>query len=292
MREFFQKIYYYLSPTRRGILQIERVQNKLISENKQIYLGIEHLTEEAELLSANINNSLELLNKRLEVLEYNIKPAPNRFSNHYELWRIRRIATIVDYYGEKWFQGKKILELGCGYGDIGHVFITLGAEVVFAEGRADNCDIVKKRFPNNRVYQMNCENEWPFPENEDFDLIIHMGLLYHLDNFEFSLMKCIGHTENLILETEVCDSSDPNLVLKPDEDSEGYDQAMFGKGSRPSGPYIESYLKRHNWCYERVSDSRCNALFHTYDWTVKNTNTWRDGLRRLWFCKAKLLCYL
>lgn len=287
MKNFLKEIYYKFSPTRRGIIQIEKVQNELICRSEQIYRKIDHLKAETEFLSTTISNNVKMINERMVTLENNIKPIPNRFSDHYEIWRIRRITAIVDYYGENWFRGKKVLELGCGYGDIGHVFITLGAEVIFTEGRTDNYDIVRKRFPNNRVYQMNCENEWPFPEEEYFDLIIHMGLLYHLDNFEFSLKKCIEHTDNLILETEVCDSSDPSLILKPDENASGYDQAMFGKGSRPSGLYIENYLKEQDWSYERISDSRCNALFHSYDWKVANTNTWRDGLRRFWFCKRQ-----
>lgn len=40
-------------------------------------------------------------------------------------------------------------------------------------------------------------------KEKQLDLIMHLGLLYHFDNIEFSLNKCAKHTENLVLETEV-----------------------------------------------------------------------------------------
>jgi 2-polyprenyl-3-methyl-5-hydroxy-6-metoxy-1,4-benzoquinol methylase len=104
----------------------------------------------------------------------------NLFSDHYEYWRAKRVVAIVEYYGQEWFKGKKILELGCGFGDIGKVFKSLGAEVVFAEGRKENCEVLMRKFPNDRIYQINLENEWPF-QKERFDLILHMGVLYHLN---------------------------------------------------------------------------------------------------------------
>lgn len=280
MNSLLKRFYYKLSPTRRGILQIERMLDRLTELEEQ---SLERYREIA-LSNSALERKTDHLDKKLqELLEY-LAPMPNHFMGHYEYWRMKRVTAIVEYYGESWFRGKKVLELGCGYGDIGHIFATLGAEVVFAEGRAENCEVLRRRYPGSRIYQMNCENEWPFPEDEQFDLILHMGLLYHLNNFEFSLEKCLAHTRRLVLETEVCDSTDPNLILKPIEQSENYDQSLTGQGSRPSAAYLEHFLTVRNWDYEQVKDSRCNAMFHVYDWPVKNTNTWCHGLRRFWFC--------
>ena len=248
-----------------------------------------------ELNSFIINNTLDLKNYINECLNINKDIILNEikrdkyitnFSDHYEYWRAKRVVAIIEHYGEKFFQNKKILELGCGYGDIGKVFIGLGSEVVFAEGREEHVNILKNKFPNNRIYKVNLENEWPF-KDEKFDLILHLGVLYHLDNIEFSLEKSIINTSNLVLETEVCDSDDPNLVLKIDENIDGYDQSLIGKGSRPSGKYLENIFEKYNCYYEIVKDKRCNALFHRYDWDVKNTNTWEHGLRRFYFIQTR-----
>jgi len=265
--------------------QVSSQADKTAGHLRQVSGQVERLDVQTGKLSGevdNISKQLEMLRQQLN--EY-LRPQNERFTGHYEYWRAKRVTAIVEHYGEAWFKGKKILELGCGYGDIGHVLMTLGAAVTFAEGRVENCDFLRRRFPKNKVYCMNCENEWPFPEEVHFDLILHMGLLYHLDNLWFVLDHCFQCCDNIVLETEVADSDDPDLILKTDECAEGWDQSLIGHGSRPSGPCVEKHIQEQGWQYERVTDSRCNAIFHVYDWEVENTKTWRNGLRRFWFCK-------
>ena len=276
------------------------LQNDILIINDNIKTNINELncSIKCNITETNtiiLNNTLDLKNYFNECLNVNKDIILNEirkekyvtnFSDHYEYWRAKRVVAIVEHYGESFFKNKKILELGCGYGDIGKVFIGLGAEVIFAEGREEHVNILKNKFPNNRVYKVNLENEWPF-KDEKFDLILHLGVLYHLDNIEFSLEKSILNTSNLVLETEVCDSDDPDLVLKIDENMNGYDQSLIGKGSRPSGKYLENIFKKYNCSYEIIKDKRCNALFHRYDWSVKNTNTWEHGLRRFYFIETR-----
>lgn len=263
-------ILYKISPLYRNLI---RNQDKM-----------EHLQTLCSQQYSNLSQQLTMLSEQLD--DY-LQPYTDKFTGHYEYWRAKRVTAIVEYYGENWFKGKKILELGCGYGDIGYIFMTLGADVVFAEGRSENINCLRRRFPNGRIYQMNAENEWPFAEDENFDLILHMGLLYHLDNIWFLLDQCCKHTENIVLETEVADTDDEDFILKINEPDNGWDQSLDGRGTRPSGACIEKHLNEQGFLFERVCDSRCNALFHRYDWKIQNTGTWENGLRRFWFCKRK-----
>lgn len=272
MNKFLEKIQIKLTP--RFIRRIKRIEDKINIKE----LTFKEIQDRVNYISNRLENALIKLNYSNENYSY--------FQDHYEYWRAKRIVAIVEHYGENFFKGKKILELGCGYGDIGKVLISIGAEVIFCEGRQEHVNILKKRFPNNRVYKINLENEWFF-DNEKFDLILHLGVLYHLDNFEYSLEKCFLSSDNMVLETEVCDSDDPELVLKISENSEGYDQSLIGKGSRPSANYLENIFNKNLFEYQRVQDSSCNALFHRYDWKVKNTNSWESGMRRFYFLKYK-----
>lgn len=183
---------------------------------------------------------------------------------------------------------KTILELGCGYGDIGNAFTSLGAIVTYVEGRTEHCEVLKYRFPDNRIYNANLEKEWPF-EGERFDMILHLGLLYHLRRYKFTLKKCFQATDNLVLETEVCDSAEPECVIYVPENKQGYDQAIDGYGVRPSAEHIEAIFKKYGFEYFRVKDSRCNSGIHTYDWPVKHTRSSKKGQRRFWFCKRDLI---
>ena len=252
---------------------------------KQI-LNLENTIQKAHtaLAKAAQGNKEQVRELSAKMTEY-LRPQNERFTGHYEYWRAKRVTTIVEHYGESWFKGKSILELGCGYGDIGYVLMTLGAQVTFAEGRAENCDYLRRKFPNNKVYFMNCENEWPFAVDSHFDMVLHMGLLYHLDNMWFVLDRACTCSDHVVLETEVSDSEDENYILKIQENTEGWDQSLMGRGSRPSGPCVEKHLRELGWKYQRVTDARCNAQFHVYDWEVTNTGTWRNGLRRFWFCE-------
>ncbi|MCH2039331.1 MAG: class I SAM-dependent methyltransferase [Saccharospirillaceae bacterium] len=206
----------------------------------------------------------------------------NRFSGHYEIWREKRVTAIIEHYGPLWFKGKKILEIGCGYADISLMFAALGADVTVSDARQEHLDIVNSRYPWMTTIKADVNSEWPFESR--YDLIIHMGLLYHLGDIQYSLEKCLQFSNNLVLETEISDSTDPNFVLVIDEDSSGYDQSFTGRGSRPSGAYLENFFASNNVEFHRVVDARCNSNFHQYNWKQTDSEDWRHGLRAMWFC--------
>ncbi|SDA12800.1 Methyltransferase domain-containing protein [Methylobacterium sp. UNC378MF] len=210
------------------------------------------------------------------------------FDGHYVEWRIKRIAALVEYYGEGWFRGKRILELGCGYGDIGAALWALGADVTLSEGRPEHVEAIRNRLPmlgSNKVVLCNLENGLVFDRDiGHFDLIIHFGVLYHLNDWQTSLAGCFEICKYLVLETEVCDSDDPHFEIKIEENKDGYDQSIVGIGSRPSADMVEQFFKGNNINYHRLRDNRCNSGMHRYDWVVQNKKNWENGLRRMWFC--------
>lgn len=173
------------------------------------------------------------------------------FQGHYAGWRNKRISKIQNIFGKSFFKNKKILELGCGLGDIGIHFKSLGAHVTFAEGRHNNILEFNQKYPLEKIIELNQNDAWSL--NEKFHIIIHWGVLYHLDNWQQDLKSALNHTNLLFLESEVSDSDDPNFEIKVDEESEKYDQSLTGKGSRPSAQYIEKVL------------SECGATFTRYD---------------------------
>ena len=135
-------------------------------------------------------------------------------------------------------------------------------------------------LPADRLAVYDAEGPWPFTER--FDLVINMGLVYHVDNWQRSIIGSLRNADRVVLETEVCDSDDPYTVVKTVEN--GPDQALSGVGSRPSAAAVEQLLRTEGFRFERIADNRCNAAFHRYDWEVRNTGTWEHGLRRFWFC--------
>lgn len=214
---------------------------------------------------------------------YDVPPA-DQFAVHYVEWRKRRIDAILQHYGEYAFRGRTLLELGCGQGDIGATFAKLGARVTASDARAEHIAIARERHPQIEFVCADLDNEWPF--NRHFDFILHQGLLYHLEPTHRSLHKACQACDHLILETEVCDASDPTTVVLVEE-KQSYDQAFNRKGCRPSASRVETVLAQEGLCFERVNDARCNSGFHVYDWQCSESGNFRDGLRRFWFANPK-----
>jgi len=186
---------------------------------------------------------------------------------------------INKYISPDYFSGKSLLELGCGYADIGNMFSKLGAVVTSSDARKEHLDIVKERYPHIKTALIDGDN---LTIQDTYDIILHWGLLYHLHEVEEHLKEVSKKCNMLLLETEVCDSDDTDFYIKTTEN--GYDQAFNNSGIRPSPSYIERLLNNNGFQFKMIKDPILNTEFHSYDWDVKNSREWKNGLRRFWIC--------
>ena len=194
----------------------------------------------------------------------------------HEEWAQNRVNVIRDYFGREYFQGKTLLELGSMFSYIGNEFSKLGCDVTCVEAKAENIREAKLLYPHLRYIEADLDKEeWPFG---DFDIILHMGLLYHQANPEYCLRQSQEHCKVLILESEVVDSDKLIKELSPKRDacSQG-----FNNECKISVGYIESML--HN--ATRLDDKRLNHNYHHYDWIAKNEGHYTEGQRRFWICQ-------
>ena len=208
-----------------------------------------------------------------------IKTIYMNFQSHYNHWRKTRIEKIKNIFSENFFNNKKIVEFGCGHGDVGAEFEKLGAVVTYYEGRQSNIDGAKLKEPNRKIHLLDQSIPWSIEGK--YDLAIHWGLLYHIGDWKQDLKNVFKYADIIFLESEVSDSDDKDFELKINEHN-GYDQALKRIGSRPSPAMIEHFILQHNMKFTRYDSSDLNSGFHTYDWIVTNTKTWRHGLRRFW----------
>jgi SAM-dependent methyltransferase len=145
--------------------------------------------------------------------------------------------------------GRTVLEVGAGAGDHTHFFLDRGCSVVVTEARAENLEILKARYPQLQVRELDLEKAH-LPGDEKFDIVYCYGLLYHLNDpawaIEFMAQRCRGL---LLLETCVSFGSDLQVNLC-DEQSENPSQAFSGKGCRPTRPWVFAELhKRFPFVY-------------------------------------------
>ena len=95
------------------------------------------------------------------------------------------------------------------------------------------------------MLQFNLEKN--FTEFGRFDLIINFGLIYHLKNVDEHLNCCFKVSDDIFLETVVCDSTDPYKIFYAKRIRLVDEEALEGIGSRPSPFYIERIANENNF---------------------------------------------
>lgn len=205
------------------------------------------------------------------------------FDGSYLSWNQKRIKGIIDHYGHQFFFYKKVLDLGCGYGDISGVLHRLGADITVVDARQEHLKIVSKKYPGVKTVKTDLDRPWPF-FGKMFDCILDMGLLCHLSNFEDHLKSVCASTNYLILETAVADSPDPEHAVVNSDNKNIYDGSFNGFSSQISAANIEKVLKKCGMSFKRMDNAKFNSGPYIYDWQAKSDNSFNIHKRRLWFC--------
>jgi SAM-dependent methyltransferase len=206
------------------------------------------------------------------------------FHPSYDLWRAARINKLLELYGVEWFAGKRVLELGCGHADLGALLAEVGAQVTSVDGRAENVVLGKlkhRNIPNLTIVHADLEQD--FPALGRFDLMIHFGLLYHLSDVDAHLGQAWRMADDIMLESVVCDSSDPNHIVYFEGDKTINEEGLHGRQNRPSPFYIERLARENGFDFDRVFSRDLNSSIFVYDWPHKNDGAYAGwGRRRMW----------
>jgi len=204
------------------------------------------------------------------------------FQGDYIGWRENRIKKIEEIFEKEFFRNKSILELGCGHGHVGkHFQEILKSKVTFSDGNKSFVKYIQENNPDYEVLHLDQDKPWNL--NKKFDIIIHWGVLYHLDNWKEDLISAMNHSNLIFLESEVANSEDENYEFKL-QDHDGYDQAVNINATRPSANFIEKIILQNNFSFKRYDDSSLNYKQHRYDWKVTNQTERKEnyGKRRFW----------
>lgn len=251
---------------------------------------------------------VEYLEHRLDQLERNVLVAAQSpidrhvmlqtafrtdalYDRSYAHWRTTRINKLLEIYGVEAFAGMKILELGAGLCELGAFFAELGAEVTCLEGRAEQVAFARlkhRNVPNLRIEQADLEED--FSRFGRFDLILNVGLLYHIGDVDRHMANCFAMADDIILETVVCDSFDANKLVRIDGRADVIEESPHGFGTRPSPAYVERLAEENGFSVQRIFTADLNASNgqFVYDWEAKgNDDLGGFHLRRFWRFQRK-----
>lgn len=158
------------------------------------------------------------------------------FTDHYDNWIESRVNGLQKYIKVDYFKSKTLLELGAGHAHIGNKFYKMGVDVTSSDVRIEHINIINQKYPHLKTLLIDGNN---FIIDKKYDIILHWGLLYHLNEIEIHLEQISKKCNVLLLETEICDSDDENFYIIVNEN--GYDQSINNIGIRPSFKYVEKY---------------------------------------------------
>jgi len=205
-------------------------------------------------------------------------------SDHYLRHNMRRLEHIASLGLQ--LSGKRVLEAGAGIGDHTSFYADRACQILALEVRPENLVIMRQRFSavsDVRILHMDLDN--PFRLKEKFDIVHCYGLLYHLQRPEQALTFLAEHCQGMLL-LETCVSYGDDLELHPvSEDARNYCQGFYGRGCRPTRPWVWTILNR---LFEYVYVTRTQPAHEEFplNWTVENPDQ-RNILMRSVFVAAR-----
>lgn len=227
--------------------------------------------------------------RRLRSLLHLLTGRPIFEAGHYREADALRLVNLFAHVDLERWRGYRVLEVGAGLGNIGQVFRHLGFDVTSSDGRPQHVARMQERGIPARVLDLDGTG---VDELGDFEIILAFGVLYHLEEPERFLLGCGKRARVLLLESAVLDH--PEAVVRPVSEARGLrgqDQALRGRGCRPSPAWVEATCRAAGFDDVRdISNPVANWSIGRFDWEVRGDGTWRregSNHRKMWVCEKR-----
>jgi len=113
------------------------------------------------------------------------------------------------------------IDVGCGEGDFSFFLHQLGLEVKAIDGRKTNVERAQEKYPMLKFLRADIEDTTKNRELGSFDLVLCLGLLYHLENPFRAVRNLFEFTkQHLIIESRFVPSKLPISILYEEVKSE------------------------------------------------------------------------
>jgi SAM-dependent methyltransferase len=173
------------------------------------------------------------------------------------LQRFRHFMPYVMKAAGGSLQGKRVLDIACNSGFWSVQFALLGADVVGFDARPElieQANLIKSivGLKNVRFHLLDFWDMSPQSLGGQFDIVLNLGILYHLPNTlqALQLTRAMAR-EHILLDTEVHPSEDSVVKLRWEQPDHIRSAARSGIVAVPSKSSVEMMLKDlgvAEWC--------------------------------------------
>jgi SAM-dependent methyltransferase len=207
------------------------------------------------------------------------------------------MAVILRHLSEKDWTGKVVFDIACGTGGYGRQFASLGADVFYFDGREENFSFFPEPAPLDRRITIDLEKDEFSSDLPKPDLILLMGILYHVGDPREVIKKVSNLGDNICIETSSLDHDGEAIVFFEEAVAPNHN-SLTGRACRPSPGWLKKVLMQDG-SYEWIKDiSHKDANLapskgfsgEKYDWDFQRTCGWRRddySLRKLFLASKK-----
>ena len=202
------------------------------------------------------------------------------FLGHYPTWRTNRLRFLMDVWRDRLIEGRHRPRAGCGHGDIGAFFLSLGAEVTFSDAREEHLAVVRSRYPGAMTVLHDSNRPVPQPASGRYDFLIHWGCS------TTCTPRLSPAASGMRARPRVTSCSKPKSATRPTLRLSSRLASPVRSGVRRywRPPLQRIHRDRAEWLrlrWQRHDDAGLNTDFHRYDWQSQNDGRFHpDAARR------------
>jgi len=193
------------------------------------------------------------------------------------------IKVLNQLYGSS---SKSILDVGAGDFSIAEAICKLGHDVLALEPRAKEANLPASNF---RTYKSDVDSYLSNAgENIRFDIVMMLGLLYHLERPQETLRRVSAISDSVVIIDSVVLDHDGDAIVYLEEDREIAGHSVNGLGCRPSFKWLINKMRANGFEYYydlsgHLKDIRSDGLStgHLYNWKCERTCGWRRNEMQL-----------
>ena len=185
-------------------------------------------------------------------------------------WISKKVQFITESLTLDFIKTATIIDIGAGHGMVSDKFHQLGAGVTTIEPNLENATYIRDKYPHLSPIKKDIEVDHFEPRSHD--LVLSLGLMYHLEDPLTHLRKCLNMSKKYtIIDTVVSNGVMPDIKVSNTSchitDGMGLHEIIPSEQGIMS---ILSHQKEHT--YQIIKDPALNqGQIRRYDWEDVST---------------------